>query len=595
MMPILKKIEDVSVDEEKLIALSTKAQKDVKQSITQANQDLVKLNQLIDSFNNKDNREEKIQALTEIYQEYNRMNHQYSMLFMEYCPDYQKLIHEQLFTEIQNQYRLFGLPSLPVKNEQEAKAREKVLSPLPDILTNMPPDKVNQLLKILSKGEKYNIESLKTLFAPSESGYSEFEKFLSTHSISFLGGGNSKNFKIVNTETQSTFVLKVENRFGLSKEVEDHLRNQPNLAEVFTPVAAERYGTYLKSSGQPVTRALLITDFCGQGDIDSEIVKTQSDESRLKSALNIYTQMATTLESMRKSGCAFPDMKNSNWLLDENRKLQIADTKSFLFTDANGDVDRIKPTGFVNTIYMNPWEFETQTQFSADKMHAYMLGLNLYHYLTNCNLEAFFSKHEQDNWVKKYSAREFDFSAPIFKSPEGEALKKLILNLVRTEPANRISVDEALRKLEEISLSFGKNAAVGLERDKFSIEKQHCNDLFAQAELLALETYTYNALYDIYFNDFSEKIESAKSLAEITLVKNDLEKLIADLNEFKDEKADCHQLVTELDKRINLPVEQLIDILKEIEETTTMDDLLAIKRDLEVKLQEIDQIQAKKR
>ena len=100
--------------------------------------------------------------------------------------------------------------------------------------------------------------------------------------------------------------------------------------------------------------------------------------------------MALILLELTKHHVAFPDMKNANWLIDKG-VLKIADTKTFISTNDNGFVnvestakDNIgrkafaRTTGWISPEMNNYLNYDIP--FSADKMHAYLLGVNLSRY-----------------------------------------------------------------------------------------------------------------------------------------------------------------------------------------------------------------------
>jgi hypothetical protein len=418
------------------------------------NQDIEQLNLLIEDYNNTRGKTQQIKTLQEIYKKHQAIENKYSGKHVTACPDYREELHSKLFNEMQHQFSSAGIVSMkdvlkidpaslkPHSNESES------LGAFSEILSNMSPEKVSSLLSLLIQGPLFWSGELSFLYKTSEPGFKEFQKFLNTNTIEFLGGTNSQNFKITPNDGSPHYVLKVDNRMGMPKSAEAHLRTH-SLQETFTPVAAERQSCAVNIDGQTVTRAILVTEFCSGGDIQSHGKKHKADSEaqKIAAAVTIYGQMGRILEGIRKDGCSFPDMKNSNWLIDEHNVVRLADTKSFLFTDAKGNIDYFKNQkdwyGFLSTSHMNPPEFTSfWIPFSADKMHSFMLGKNLYQYLSNCN--DMYLKEKNDAFV-------LDFSNTIFHGAQGQMFKALIDDLVKSEPSARISVDAALKRLEKIT------------------------------------------------------------------------------------------------------------------------------------------------
>lgn len=91
---------------------------------------------------------------------------------------------------------------------------------------------------------------------------------------------------------------------------------------------------------------------------------------------------------------------------------------------------------------------------SPEKVHAYMLGKNIYQYLTQTQLREFFIPNAQgkkNNLCQvKDNGSTLDFSNPIFSSPAGQAYRSLIESLVCEEPEKRISLAQAQTMLDKI-------------------------------------------------------------------------------------------------------------------------------------------------
>lgn len=279
--------------------------------------------------------------------------------------------------------------------------------------------------------------ALKSLYMQSEQPqYDQFQEFLKNNQIKFLGGGgSSKNFKITPLNGSSCYVLKINKQLGESPAAEEHLRNTPSLKEIFTPIIAETKIAVENSRNMP-DFSLVLTEFCSQGDLFSQA--SWISLNKQENAVIIYRQMADTLEKIRLAGCAFTDMKNTNWLIDEKNAIRIADTKSLVFTE-DGNVNNQR--GIIHTVGLSAPEYREQSFFSADKMHSFILGKNLYQYLTGG------SDYEFEH---RDSADELNFNSPVFQRGDGIKLKNLITGMVQEQPNQRISVADALKELNNI-------------------------------------------------------------------------------------------------------------------------------------------------
>jgi len=414
--------------------------------------DIDQLNQTIESYNSTNDIQEKRRLMEHIYWQTRNLQDTYPGDIMTGFADYQTEILHNLFVDLQSHKERLNKLSPPVDILSKPASLDTEVSPV-EMLERMVPNKVSALLAILSAGENCDLNTLNELYSFQNlddelEELHAFEGFLSKNTIGFLGGGNAQNFKVTqNADPSQVFVLKVEERLNMPKRIERYLRATV-LRDVLAPIYAERQAKFMRAARPPhypateTTCSLLLTAYCPGGNLEKHS-DNQMYRDRLHNGLNLYSQMGDVLTRISSQNCAFPDIKNTNWLVDEHGKLRLADTKSFVMTDGNGYVntENLKENGygFITTRYMNPPEFYQTRVFSADKMHVYMLGKNLYQYLSNC-----------DASMLKKPPSSFDYSSPIFLAPEGIVLKKLISEMLEDLPANRLSMSEALAQLDQI-------------------------------------------------------------------------------------------------------------------------------------------------
>lgn len=159
--------------------------------INHANEDIQNINQLIQVYNEARSEEASIDALKQVLRYKQFIENKYSDKFVSMCPEFSIEIHTKLFSKLKaefakyNIFSLYGMfdTSTPTKNE------------FAKILADMEPEKVNRLIDMLARGEFFDINKLRTLYAPLENP--KFDHFIKNTDISFLGGANSKNFKLV--------------------------------------------------------------------------------------------------------------------------------------------------------------------------------------------------------------------------------------------------------------------------------------------------------------------------------------------------------------------------------------------------------------
>lgn len=424
------------------------------------------VNQLINIYNDTVKDDEKKKILRQIQQQIHHIEYKYPPSYLAGSPGYQAA-QAKLFQDIQ--YQLASLGTKSIRDEKQKP------SSLPEIIANMSPEKASALLTILHKGKGTNLgEELPNLYAREDKSTEakNFRDFLHDHTVSFLGGGNSKNFKVEHHRTGEISVLKVDNRLDMPRNVEAHLRNRETLKDKFTPNETERQVTAKLDSGETVSRTLLVTEYCTGGDVFDHRRKASTVPKLVENTGKIFEQMASTMLDIQEAGCIFPDAKITNWLVDGNENVRLADTKSFLFTNNTGTYSPGVPgneyCGLLQTTPYNPPEFYSGS-IEADSTHAYILGKNLYYYAAG--------KFGMGN-----NATKFDFSGELFKTEKGPQLEALIKNLVKPDPGKRMSVRDATDELFMINNPQFRDALTELKSLKFGADDAPMNAYIRQKQ-----------------------------------------------------------------------------------------------------------------
>ncbi len=454
------------------------------------NENIANLNKLINAYNTITNKDDKLNKLKEIHHYRKMMDDKYQPEYMAGSVDYQKQIHVVLFNALKKEFSNFG-DSLPVEGLNQKSVTTQHTTPrsvdaLSGMITNMPPEKASKLLAILLLENTAEISRYMTqLYNKKEPGYKEYAQFLSGHSVEYLGGGNSRNFKITARADQSTLVLKIDNRLNMPKAAASQLR-EGALSDVLTLVATERQVTCLQK-GKPITRTMLTTEYCEGSDLETYAKK----DLHKTSALNLFHQMGHILERTRQAGFAWPDSKNSNWMVD-NGVLRISDTKAFL-PAADGMVNQqrieLEGYGLLRTPYISPPEFYSNRNpnFNVDKMNSYLMGKNLYAYLTG-SIGGLRNRHD---------AEKYDFTAPIFNTKQGQCFKELIQKMVKPNAADRISVESALFELSRHTRNELNELLSQIKSHGFGKDDEQMNAFIAEKTNKIEQTTTVDALATI--------------------------------------------------------------------------------------------------
>ena len=478
------------------------------QLIDELPNDFAILNGMIDQYNTIRSETTEfglvLEKLREIYQIKQQIECKYPPDLVSNLLGYREAIHVQLFEDLKQEFAYLGINSM---HQDKLRAGLVQLEDVFDetvtfseILANMSPDKVSLLLEIISAGAGYSKDKFIGLYGDEDTKESRaFTNFIMQNSIEFLGGLNSKNFKITH-ENGNCCVLKIDNRFNTPKDAEAHLREH-SLRDRLTVVHAERQSTYVEHN-IPITRSVLVVEYCQNGDLlehSSQLsLDSDSDSRRIRSALNLYGQMAAALKEIQEDGCVFTDMKNTNWLTDNQGRLRIADTKSFMFTNEEGKIDFTTPanrwySNFLITKYIRPPKLINE---SADKLHAFILGKNLYQYLTKC---------ESSSLNNKYDGQHYDFSASIFHSEQGRQLQQLITKLIKPKASERMGVQDALTFLEAMQVN--------------SYKKEHKKCISLLEEIKASSVGVNSVEMDIFVSDMLKKMAETTNEGDLIEIK----------------------------------------------------------------------------
>lgn len=428
-------------------------------------------NQSINLYNQSHNTDEKKALLAELQKKVQVFEYKFPASYFASSTEY-KSFHHALFKEIQNQYAALGVTSLRNTNDNPAS--------LAEIIANMSPEKADELFKCLSDSANpsrplYELPiKLYTLYSQQDTSQEaqNFKTFLQENQISFLGGGNSKSFQVTNVTTNHTEVLKIDYRLDTPRNVEAHLRQYAPLKQIFAPITAERQVFAKTQADGHISRTLQVTEYYAQGDLHSHR-STQNNVYDIQYyAGKFFEQMANVFLDIQEAGCIFPDAKITNWLLDADNNVIIADTKSFLFADSQGKYSRDtlgnKYTNVITTEAFSPPEFNDQFM-QNDSTHAFILGKNLYRYLAVKNI---YSSNGAD----------FDYNSPVFTNGDGPLYKALITNLVKPNPAERMPIRDAMDELFMINNPEFRTTCTELKTLAFGTNDPHLNAYLRQIQ-----------------------------------------------------------------------------------------------------------------
>lgn len=357
-----------------------------------------------------------------------------------------------------------------------------------------------------------------------------YTAFWNTHSYVYLGGHNSKNFEIRNNVTQEVFVLKLENNFQPGPVA--------NIGADLRTFLAPKYFHEKIEINKNTSRGIVINDKFSLNDLN-KYGKSLGDAEKINASVQLFPQMIDFFISLENNELVMTDAKNANFLVELNTEvnppqfmIKVADNKSFLPTQ-NGKVEPIEP--FYMTAGHKPPDFYQQT-FEASSVHTYILGKNIYKFLSNASyakLDAL--DPDPEKW---------DFSAPIFSTPEGKDLQSLIKRAVTADPKQRISLAEARQVFQKLNPALPQaavsNRAAPIpapqpvravppppsihEAEALIVKRQECTSLVN--EIIKKRLQPDDPLMDEFLKSMAKRITEAD--------KTNIDRLFADVDEIRD-------------------------------------------------------------
>jgi serine/threonine protein kinase len=362
---------------------------------------------------------EKLMAIARVKK---TMEQRYLAQCYSSCEDYINKIQIRLFDELEAAFEAFGMQ------------REE-------------PDNLAYLIRTMSHTELNDL--IQTLIHMKSIG-AEIHRF-KNYSISAISLNNNYIYQFIHTQTNHAEIVIIENRLDRPKEIGTLLGE--NTVYVKSPDATRQLSYQRIDSGVAtmVTRNIDVLPFYKNGNLENYHEKiTGGDQEKVSVALNLYLQMATILSDLQYRYIAFTDMKNSNWIVDDNGQLIILDTKSMtpvepVTLDYQENLANNRWYGGyysrVGTPNVNPEEFYSE-KFNADSLHVFILGRNLYQFLTGVESRYFQGKLAVDA---------YNFDRPIFKSAVGRHLAELIKQMIAPEPSKRLKLSQVMYQLQQIS------------------------------------------------------------------------------------------------------------------------------------------------
>lgn len=295
---------------------------------------------------------------------------------------------------------------------------------------------LSQELSVLSHDDSYQLNSL--LFSQKTSSIELTIKqqmnalvpALAGYTFSQLGGDNNMNWKITHHEEGLEYVLQVgepnDNQLLL-----DSIKSTP-LSTLFSPI-------FFSTPFEGIN--IRVTELATKGDIYTErknMSEEVSEHEILQKAAHRIGQITQVCQLMKLNNIMHKDIKLTNFLLDDNFNIVMADKKAF--TPIGTEGRSLKSREAVTEYYKAPELDDDETTVNSEAYMVYQLGLALYEYII-----------QPEILEDQTTPLVCDFSLVLFDTNEGEGFKALIEKMICEEPEERIQLMDVQTHLTKLS------------------------------------------------------------------------------------------------------------------------------------------------
>ena len=120
--------------------------------------------------------------------------------------------------EIRQESLALGIPSLAKLQtfSLEHRPLDVKIPQFAEILATLSTEQCKEITEDLwsQEKEKMDMDSFANLIDRNAPQYEAFKKFINENTISFLGGGNAKNYKVTPKKGLPPYIIRVDPRFG---------------------------------------------------------------------------------------------------------------------------------------------------------------------------------------------------------------------------------------------------------------------------------------------------------------------------------------------------------------------------------------------
>lgn len=319
---------------------------------------------------------------------------------------------------------------IPQVKAKEKKIKAFLRLDLSKDLAGLDDKKMDQLIVFLRNSNAIDPGS------PQKSDIDSILPALKGFELVKLGGQNNRNWKIVNIEKGVEYVIQI----GMcNNNVVLQQKSQTSISQYL----ATEYFSYQSSNYLECPYTLSVIDFANGGDLSTEmkdIFSKLSKEELVTHTVDRMKELTEICQNMLNNKVMHPDIKLSNFLIDENGAIVIADKKELKQILPNGKI-YLSEIG-TTSIYAPPENKLSKSEISAESFMVYQLGIALYDMLV--------SPEHSDNKKDIPWSQALDFKKDVFTSAPGMQFAFLIKNMTKPNSKERPTLQAVYQYLEAI-------------------------------------------------------------------------------------------------------------------------------------------------
>lgn len=300
------------------------------------------------------------------------------------------------------------------------------------------------------------------------------QQLLNGFNVTFLGGGNNRNWRAENPETGAQFVIRVEKAddpntdYSIVNEIKNDETIKNNLAQDYFYYPARLLGQDKRFGDRDINVA--ISEFCPNGDLFNHLLRKiernpgQEHSLRSSDTLDAIEQVAKIASDFNQRNLGYMDIKATNFLKRSTGEVITADVKSVVRTEED---NRVRLSDISTTISPPEYYHGKESSVNANSYMAYQIGLMAYDLMVSTR-----EHNAQEDLFALLNNRSsldnnlpLNFDLPVFNTPAGKEIKVFIQTMLEPKPESRLSLEQIQPLAHSLRVQHGFVAEVDKDAD----------------------------------------------------------------------------------------------------------------------------------